>query len=538
MKGIKNQIALLIIGMGLFFSTGTITYAQTSEYEPLAEYLNKMGLFNGTGTSFELDKTANRAQSAAMVVRLMGKEAEAMANNYTHPFKDVADWADPYVGYLWTKGITKGLDDDEYGSSRLISAKEYMSFLLRVLGYSDAQGDFVWYNSLSKANNIGILSYSDYKSYEANTEFYRNDMVLFSYEVLGADLKSERGTSLLKSLKDKTVLPEDALLEYIYAPYISTQRNYAPKSNDELVISIVQGILAFDSSLTIDISGVPRADVPSAVDRAMEISNKLPGFYANAELMEYRYSILQAKIDITYMVSKYEHEKAVSKAKTVINEIIDNSMSDFQRELAIHDYIVDNTEYYFLEPYCYDMSGVFLKNKAVCGGYAEAFSYLSALAGIETEIVLGDDFDSLDDLGHAWNTVKIGGDWYQMDVTWNDPVMKDGSNVKTYSYFNVTDAEMKKDHIWDDSIYNRATVDTYNYYVYNNLTVNGAAELEQALRGSAKKRPSRIAYKNIGSTISDNTIDTILGNLSSIEECQYFYDTKTGVLELFSITYR
>lgn len=538
MKGLKKKIAVLIIGIGVYFSTCSMTYAQTNEYEPLAEFLNKMGLFNGTGAGFDLDKTANRAQSAAMVVRLMGKEAEAMANNYSHPFKDVADWADPYVGYLWTNGITKGLDADEYGSERLISAKEYMSFLLRVLGYSDTQGDFIWYNSLSKAYNLGILSYADYKSYEANTGFYRNDMVLFSYEVLGADLKSFRGTSLLKNLRDKTVLPEDALLEYIYAPYLSSQRNYSPRSNDELVTAIVQGIMSFDKQLTIDLSGVPRADVPSAVDRAMEISNKLPGYYGNAELIEYRYSILQAKLDITYMVSQYDHEKAVSKAKSVLEDIIDNSMSDFERELAIHDYIVENTEYYFLEPYCYDMSGVFLKNKAVCGGYSEAFSYLAGLAGIETEIVLGDDFDRTDDLGHAWNTVKIGGEWYQLDATWNDPIMNDGSNVKTYTYFNVTDNELKKDHIWDDSIYQNATADKYNYYYYNNLIVNGAAELEQALRNSAKKRLSRIAYKNIGSKISDNTIDSILGNLSSIEECQYFYDADTGILELVNISYR
>ena len=70
--------------------------------------------------------------------------------------------------------------------------------------------------------------------------------------------------------------------------------------------------------------------------------------------------------------------------------------------------------------------------------------------------------------GHAWNAVKLDGEWYQVDVTWDDPIPDSPGNIQ-YGYFNITDEEMMKDHsyTWDYS----ATGTKYNYsrMLYENL---------------------------------------------------------------------
>ena len=50
-----------------------------------------------------------RSEAAVMLVRLLGKEDEALAQSPSHPFTDVPQWASPYVGWLWTNGLAKGV---------------------------------------------------------------------------------------------------------------------------------------------------------------------------------------------------------------------------------------------------------------------------------------------------------------------------------------------------------------------------------------------------------------------------------------------
>ena len=68
------------------------------------------------------------------------------------------------------------------------------------------------------------------------------------------------------------------------------------------------------------------------------------------------------------------------------------------------------------------------------------------LIGIENRLVIGASFDSTED--HAWNMLKLDGDWYCVDTTWDDPMGWSGSI--TYTYFNITSDTMREtDHQWD-----------------------------------------------------------------------------------------
>ena len=62
--------------------------------------------------------------------------------------------------------------------------------------------------------------------------------------------------------------------------------------------------------------------------------------------------------------------------------------------------------------------------------------------------------------GHAWNLVQLDGQWYHLDVTWNDPLPDRGNEVR-YGYFLVSDTHLARDHTWIMADYPSATNEQY-----------------------------------------------------------------------------
>ena len=77
---------------------GTIRNDYPGDTEAQAQMLYDIGLFRGTEKGFELDKPMTRAEAAAMLTRLLGAEKTALSGTWKHPFTDVPQWADKYVG--------------------------------------------------------------------------------------------------------------------------------------------------------------------------------------------------------------------------------------------------------------------------------------------------------------------------------------------------------------------------------------------------------------------------------------------------------
>ena len=90
---------------------------------------------------------------------------------------------------------------------------------------------------------------------------------------------------------------------------------------------------------------------------------------------------------------------------------------------------------------CRDIYGVFVDKKAICGGYSKAFSYLCDKVGIETITVTGD----ADGEAHMWNMVKLDGEWYNVDCTWDDPIIKrNDPDFVRHDYLLVKDSEIEQ----------------------------------------------------------------------------------------------
>ena len=107
--------------------------------------------------------------------------------------------------------------------------------------------------------------------------------------------------------------------------------------------------------------------------------------------------------------------------------------SDFDKARILHDYLVltcaydeENYNAGTIPAASYSAYGALVNHVAVCNGYTLAYQKLCQAAGLECQVVRG--------VNHAWNVVKIDGQWYHVDTTWDDPV-PNRPNTTRYTYF-------------------------------------------------------------------------------------------------------
>ena len=190
----KNRILTLLAALLLCFSLlplpGRAASRDLTRAETLATHLKALGLFQGVSdTDFQLGRAPSRAEGVIMLVRLLGQEKAAQQGSWEHPFTDLVSWQVPYVGYAYRNGLTNGISATQFGQDSA-SAAMYLTFVLRALGYSDANGaDFTWDNPYLLAGQVGILPLE----VDLN-QFLRADVVLISYAALGARLKHSSQT--------------------------------------------------------------------------------------------------------------------------------------------------------------------------------------------------------------------------------------------------------------------------------------------------------------------------------------------------------
>ncbi len=209
MNDLKRRITFLIALLITILLTSVTIYANTYQvkYEDYAAKLKEIGVFKGTSSGFELDREPTRIEASIMFVRLLGAEKEAQEKKYEHPFTDVPAWASDYVGYLYHEKLTNGTSPTTFGSNDLMVANSYFTFILRALGYSDADGDFSWDKSIEFAKNNDLIADSDYLELNSST-FLRDHIAKVSYLAFKMQLKDSE-ISLAEKLVDMGAIDED-----------------------------------------------------------------------------------------------------------------------------------------------------------------------------------------------------------------------------------------------------------------------------------------------------------------------------------------
>lgn len=170
---------------------------------------------------------------------------------------------------------------------------------------------------------------------------------------------------------------------------------------------------------------------------------------------------------------------AAAEAENIISRIPKDA-DDYEKLKFIHDWLVLNVEKDTESPLSSTVYGALVKKKALCEGYAKSFSYMCNLLGIENIIVTG-----YTDVPHMWNMVRLGDEWYHVDVTWDD-VSIDLEEFISYQFFLADDSTVRDNRTIDRTIYIPPKADgkKLNYFVREGLLAQTAADYPEVLKHS------------------------------------------------------
>ncbi len=251
---------------------------------------------------------------------------------------------------------------------------------------------------------------------------------------------------------------------------------------------------------------------------------------------------IQYPLKVTNTLRTYEN-KTKSKIIDILNHRVFPKQKDYEIELALYKYLVDNVKYsktvendqiYITSsPSTHTMFGTLIDQVAVCDGYAKSLMYLLNSCGIPTKFVGG----TSENMGHAWNIVKIQGKYYHVDATWGDT--DDEYSASYYQYFNENDAHMSQTHSWDITKYPKTESKEHNLLflpvTINNLyKVRNSNELDSVLNEIKTKKQATIIFYNCSTEgwTKEKAASYIVNALNT--GIRYQYDEKYDCL---AITY-
>ncbi len=259
----------------------------------------------------------------------------------------------------------------------------------------------------------------------------------------------------------------------------------APAQEEETLYDrILSSLESYETELVL--TGYDPEDIAAAYDRVIAEHPEI--FWATSG---YKWSSVTSGSTVTVtftptLSGDTAEQTAAKKAQldSVVSQVlaqISQTASDYEKALYIHDYLVSAVDYdqqeaalissgYYQNavPDCVTAYGALVNGSAVCSGYAKAFQLLAKELGLECIRVSG---VGLGGGAHEWNAVALGGDWYHVDVTWDDPIYAGlSTSVLSHEFFGITTAELLLTHTIDDGQdIPDCTAVTYDYFRYNGL---------------------------------------------------------------------
>lgn len=168
---------------------------------------------------------------------------------------------------------------------------------------------------------------------------------------------------------------------------------------------------------------------------------------------------------------------------------IESDWSDYEKVKAVYDRVILQTEYQ-VNQRDQSLYQVLVNGEGVCAGYARTVQYLLNRLGIFCTYVTGTARGG----SHAWNLVRLSGEYYYLDATWGDPVFLGEDlpeNLVDYRYFCVTTEDLFQTHQPDTWLeLPVCTAQECNYYVYSGLLFSGydPAQWQEAVNRAAAER--------------------------------------------------
>lgn len=360
---------------------------------------------------------------------------------------------------------------------------------------------------------------------------------------LSSTNKQNTSSNAVKPITSKEISNPETSISQEISKYESSKSNKNISTEDELY-NLIKANLELGNDTVTKFNNTSNINIGKLAIKAAN-DNGYGGYISNVE-----YSVNNNTVYIHFnykggrdtFLTKINAVK--SKVQSIVSSIIKSNMNDFQKELALHDYIVNNTKYDYdnllrgtIPDDSFNAYGVLFNKVAVCEGYAEAMYRLLNAAGVKTLIIIGQG----NNVDHAWNLVNINGNYYHLDSTFDDPVSNSGDTL-SYNYFNLSDNEISKDHTWDTSSYPSCTSTKANYYIVNNLLASNSKDFYNIIYNGLLKKQQTIRCKTSNydtTTFSPDIISKILQDnpkinyLDTSRGFSYSYDSNSYVMEFF-----
>ena len=290
------------------------------------------------------------------------------------------------------------------------------------------------------------------------------------------------------------------------------------EEEQKLYTEIYQGILESSDSIYVHSSNVEALKKVSS----FIFCDRPELFWCGGEMQMTSYADY-SEIQPVYLYTGEEKEQRQSRIDTAVSEClsgITGDMTEYDKIKYIFEYLVNTVDYNLEAPDNQNIYSALVGKSSVCAGYSRAAQYLLQQLGIECIYVTG----TIPEQGaHAWNIVKCGGQYYQMDVTFGDPVFleaESGENIPdkstNYDYLCCSDAEILKNHTMDTDVsYPLCSSMDLNYYKLNGMYYEEfqPEQLLEDMNQTIYNKESSFTCKFASDTLYQQSHDGILNGL-------------------------
>ncbi|MDM5237917.1 S-layer homology domain-containing protein [Bacillus cereus] len=467
-KLLKSITSLTLIGSALLCANvGEIKAAESATFSdvptshwsyPAIKDLASKNIISGYGNGmFGFGDVATREQVAALIYRVLvpSKQGGTFSNDgaryvlkdgstLSNPYRDIRSGATMFpeeVLTLTKLGVLKGDGNGAFRPKDSVSRAEMAQIIKNAFHvsakqkhtFNDVPNGFWAEDAISAVQSNGIASGTGDGNFEPAKTVTREQYAQFLYNALKDEnpaiaVQDTEDAALLTAFKDEVQKRMNTYETTITLPYKTKNNN-----TDEVMNTLFNAYKEVASKN--EYANYNRSNVSYGLSGS-------PGNYTFT-------------LKITYRETKEQTEYVMKQAKAIVSSIVQAGMDDHEKVKVIHDYVLKHVSY-DTSYQAYTAYEALVNRSAVCQGYALLTYQLLKEAGIENHFVVGTGNGK----PHAWNLVKIDNKWYHLDTTFDDPIPDKQGRV-TYSYFNLSDEQIARNHEWNRGDYPQATT---NYY--------------------------------------------------------------------------